>query len=146
MFKIGDQVAIMSKGEVWAITTLAEQDKKYWIIGDFRYDKESGRAVEGWNITHIELAEQRHFEFLRKKELQEKLSHTEWSKFDLETLATVGSIITDIEQGQAEDIIFELLQLAEQKMFYEKNRNAALELTHKMLQGVLKNYYELRNI
>lgn len=146
MFKLGDQVAIMASGEVCEIITLAEQNRKYWIIGDFRYDKESGRSVDGWSISHIEPAEQKHFEALRKRELQEKLSRTEWSKFDLETLATVGSIITDVEQGQTEDILFELLQLAEQKMFDAKNRNSNLDLTHKMLQGVLKNYHELRNI
>lgn len=146
MFKLGDQVAIMARDVVCEIITLAEQNRKYWIIGDFLFDKSSGRCTNGWNITHIEPAEEKHFEALRKRELQEKLSRTEWSKFDLETLATVGSIITDVEQGQTEDILFELLQLAEQKMFDAKNRNSNLELTHKMLQGVLKNYHELRNI
>lgn len=142
MFKLGDQVAIMARDVVCEIITLAEQNRKYWIIGDFRYDKESGRSVDGWSITHLEPAEEKHFEALRKRELQEKLSRTDWSKHDLGTLFAVDEIIS----VQNTDILFVLLQIAEEMMFREKNRNDNLVLTHKMLQGVLKNYHELRNI
>lgn len=143
MFKLGDLVAIISRGgEVCAITTLEEENIRYWIIGDFHYDKISGRAIEGWNISHIEPAEEKHFAALQAKRLRDKLRNADWSKHDLGTLVAVDEIIS----VQNTDILFALLQIAEEMMFREKNRNSNLVLTHKMLQGVLKNYHELRNI
>ena len=143
MFKLGDQVAIMAQGGVVCeIITLAEQNKKYWIIGDFLFEKSSGRCTNGWNITHIEPAEQKHFADLQAKRLRDKLRNTDWSKHDLGTLVAVDEIISI----QNTDILFALLQIAEEMMFREKNCNGNLDLTHKMLQGVLKNYHELRNI
>ena len=71
--KIGDEVVIMSRsGEVCGITTLSEQNKRYWIIGDFRFYKANGRIVEGWNISRIELAEEKHFVAWRKNNFWKK--------------------------------------------------------------------------
>lgn len=141
--KIGDQVVIMSRsGEVCGITTLSEQNKRYWIIGDLHFHKTSGRIVEGWNISHIELAEEKHFVALRKKELLEKMDSVKWSNYNLETLVTVHSIIN----SQESDILLELLQISEQMMFREKCNNPLLELTHKMLQGVLRNYHDFSQV
>jgi hypothetical protein len=44
------------------------------------------------------------------------------------------------------DNLLELLQIAEEMMFREKNKNPQLALTHKMLQGVLRDYHEFSKV
>jgi hypothetical protein len=44
------------------------------------------------------------------------------------------------------DNLLELLQIAEEMMFQEKNKNPQLALTHKMLQGVLRDYHEFSKV
>lgn len=93
--KVGDKVAVLNmQGYVVQIANIERETKLYWIVGGDKYSKNG--LIEpgsGWSRNSIEPLTQKHVDEIKQSRIARKLSATNWSNIDLETLEKVFAIV-----------------------------------------------------
>ncbi len=92
--KVGDQVAIVGNLGVIRVAPIDRETKLYWCVGSRKFRKSDLREPSDyWAYVSIKPATQQHFDELKKRRLVSKLSETNWSKLDLETLENIFAAV-----------------------------------------------------
>lgn len=103
--KVGDKVAIIGSYGTLEIGHIERETKLYWYANGLRFSKKSScaKGQNGFRNYTIVIATQHHLDEAKKRRLAKKLTDTNWSKLDLETLEKVFAAVcgmTDTKENK----------------------------------------------